>query len=858
MESLEGQFIGRYEILELLGEGGMARVYKALDTRLERPVAVKVIRKENFSPLIMVHVLKRFEREAKSLAQLSHPNIVKVIDYGEYQNAPYLVLEYLSGGTLKSRLGEQIPYQQAALFLLPIARALSYAHQRGVIHRDIKPSNILISESGEPMLADFGLVKILESSGKESLTSSGVAVGTPEYMAPEQGLGLSIDSRSDIYALGVVYFEMVTGNKPFAADTPMAILLKHVSEPLPRPKLLVPSLSDLAEQVLITALAKDPSDRYQEMEAFASALSMLASNQKTTPYPGSEVQIVNKSSSEIHDEKIAITPVRLVSNGDESKIQVRINRLESVIAESITAEDFDDIDSMLFKLETLGERGKQAAQRLRAEIIKARHASRQRDEKIDRLKKEIQQGIETEDFTQSEALLQSLVSLGPRGQDQAAALKGALDSARQQAVQRKAEVYRLTTLVERQVADEAWELVNQTLNQLKYLGAEGRTVADRWEAELKKVQQQSEQKGKEIARLLDSAERALTREDFKYAENLAVDLENLGEGGRQAAAGVRQGIQRQKDQAKQQEIEIARKVSQVKETIHAANFSQAEKLIASLKSGDPKAQLQAQHLETELNQAGRDAVASLADQPANSASKASSAPPQAYPAPYTAQEIIAKGGAAIPFFRRRWFLGVMILVVLGLCISSITILAVFLPPLLTPKTTPADGISAAGSALTATEEAVIALADMKPTIQPIETITPSPTKLPHTATSIPSSTETFTPSPTPKPVFEVKINIAAVNIRSGPGTVYSIIANRQLEDILEAVGRSAAGDWLVIILDAKTTGWISTKVIDFSLDASQLPIVSAPPTPVIMPTKPTTKDENQPQQPPPIWTVPPP
>ena len=165
MSNLIGQNLGRYQILELIGEGGMATVYKAHDTHLEREVAIKIIRREAFPPDQLDTILKRFEREAKALGGLSHPNIVGVIDYGEYEGSPYLVMVYLSGGTLKDRLGKPMPWRDAVRLLIPIARALEYTHEHNIINRDIKPSNILMTEKGQPMLTDFGLVKIFEDKG---------------------------------------------------------------------------------------------------------------------------------------------------------------------------------------------------------------------------------------------------------------------------------------------------------------------------------------------------------------------------------------------------------------------------------------------------------------------------------------------------------------------------------------------------------------------------------------------------------------------------------------------------------------------------------------------------------------------
>lgn len=276
MSSLIGQSLGRYHILDQLGVGGMATVYKAYDTRLERDVAIKIIRTDQFAPAMLERILKRFEREAKSLARLSHPNIVKVLDYGDYESSPYLVLEYLAGGTLKQRLGKPVPYQDAVRVLLPIAHALAYAHQQGIIHRDIKPSNILITTSGEPMLTDFGIAKLLEADEGQTLTATGVGIGTPEYMSPEQGMGREVDARADVYSLGIVFYELVTGHKPYVADTPMAVVLKHITDPLPRPQRFVPGLPESVEKVLLKALAKEPQNRYLTMDAFIESLERLA------------------------------------------------------------------------------------------------------------------------------------------------------------------------------------------------------------------------------------------------------------------------------------------------------------------------------------------------------------------------------------------------------------------------------------------------------------------------------------------------------------------------------------------------------------------------------------------------------
>lgn len=277
MPNLVGQELGRYRLVELLGRGGMATVYKAFDSRLERYVAVKVIDSRLDDPSF----LKRFEREAKSLARLSHTNIVKVHDYGEENGLPYLVMEFVPSGSLKSLLGKPMPYQKAIGLLLPIARALQYAHKLGIVHRDVKPGNILIDAAGQPMLSDFGIAKMMEAPDSTSLTGTGVGIGTPEYMAPEQGQGVGVDQRADIYALGIVLCELITGRTPYQADTPMAVVLKHMLDPLPPISQLAEGIPPEVEAVIHKALAKRPEDRYQDMGEFASCLEELLQRTKT-------------------------------------------------------------------------------------------------------------------------------------------------------------------------------------------------------------------------------------------------------------------------------------------------------------------------------------------------------------------------------------------------------------------------------------------------------------------------------------------------------------------------------------------------------------------------------------------------
>lgn len=241
---------------------------------LEREVAIKIIRSGAFPTDSLHEILKRFEREAKSLAKLSHPNIVKVYDYGEHEGEPYLVMEYLAGGTLKKTLDKPSPWRDALRLILPVARGVAYAHQRGVLHRDIKPANVLITDAGEPMLSDFGIAKVFSGDQSTALTGSGMAIGTPDYMAPEQWTGTT-SPQSDLYSLAIVLYELVTGRKPYKADTPAELLIKQATEPVPNPRQFAADLPESIEQILVKALEREPKYRFQDVGSFISALEKL-------------------------------------------------------------------------------------------------------------------------------------------------------------------------------------------------------------------------------------------------------------------------------------------------------------------------------------------------------------------------------------------------------------------------------------------------------------------------------------------------------------------------------------------------------------------------------------------------------
>ncbi len=289
MDSLVGQSLGQYQVEHVIGVGGMANVYKAYQRSLDRYVAIKAIPMQpanSHDP----GFLARFTNEARLIAKLSHPNIVTVHDYGEDRAWAYIVMEYIAGGTLRDRMAKAEAARQR-LELAPtldlIAQAalgLDHAHQHGVIHRDVKPGNMLLRAEDQLLLSDFGIAAILEASAGYAL---GNGAGTPQYMAPEQGTPNGIvDARTDIYSLGVVLFQCVTGQLPFNADTPMGIINQHLHSPVPRPAQLAPGLPPRVEQIILRAMEKQPGGRYQRAREMADHLREAAAEaRRLAPAP---------------------------------------------------------------------------------------------------------------------------------------------------------------------------------------------------------------------------------------------------------------------------------------------------------------------------------------------------------------------------------------------------------------------------------------------------------------------------------------------------------------------------------------------------------------------------------------------
>ncbi len=259
----------RYELEQLVGEGGMSSVYRAHDTVLERRVAIKVLHEHYSSD---PEYVERFRREARAIARLAHPNVVTVIDRGEWDGRQFIVFEHVAGENLKAEIERvgALPVRRALVLSIQIARALAYAHELEIVHRDVKPHNILLDPGGAAKVTDFGIARTLDV--EEALTQTGTVLGTGQYLSPEQANGERGDERSDQYSLGVVIFELLTGEVPYTGGSLMAIAMRHVNDPVPSVRERRPEVPARLDSVVACAMAKSPEDRFPSMPAMVASL----------------------------------------------------------------------------------------------------------------------------------------------------------------------------------------------------------------------------------------------------------------------------------------------------------------------------------------------------------------------------------------------------------------------------------------------------------------------------------------------------------------------------------------------------------------------------------------------------------
>jgi serine/threonine-protein kinase len=288
MANLAGKTLGNYEVIERVGRGGMAEVYKGYHPKLDRHVAIKILHGflqegEDF--------LARFEREAKAVASLRHENIIQIHDFDVYDDNYYMVMEYVDGDTLTDKLKKlsktklKMQLDEVLSITQQMAKALSYAHKRGIIHRDLKPSNILIDNDGQTFLTDFGIAKIASTT---QFTSTGALIGTPSYMSPEQCKGMDLTHVSDLYSLGIILYEMLTGEVPYDSETPLSVLQKHITEPIPSLYEHRVDLPSSFEKIISTALAKEPEDRFQTADEISKALAKAIDEVESVEEPAKE------------------------------------------------------------------------------------------------------------------------------------------------------------------------------------------------------------------------------------------------------------------------------------------------------------------------------------------------------------------------------------------------------------------------------------------------------------------------------------------------------------------------------------------------------------------------------------------
>ena len=329
-----GENIGPYRIVEQLGQGGMATVYKAYHASLDRYVALKALHPAFNEDKTFA---ARFQREARVVAKLEHPNIVPIYDYAEHEGRPYLVMKYIEGDTLKARLNQgPLSSEEINQIVDSVGSALAYAHKQGILHRDIKPSNVLVSPDGQIYLADFGLARIAQSG--ESTLSSDMIMGTPQYISPEQAMGKKdLDARTDLYSFGVMLYEMVVGQVPFNADTPFSVIHDHIYTPLPLPHTVNPKVPETVERVLLKALAKEREDRYEDVAVLVEAFKD-AWEEAGVPMQGTLVRLSQALKPAIVKTPSSVAPTKLSEQAQQPAhaAELKVSHTPKTMSASLT------------------------------------------------------------------------------------------------------------------------------------------------------------------------------------------------------------------------------------------------------------------------------------------------------------------------------------------------------------------------------------------------------------------------------------------------------------------------------------------------------------------------------------------
>jgi class 3 adenylate cyclase/tetratricopeptide (TPR) repeat protein len=365
-----GERIGSYEVLEEIGRGGMATVYRARQASVDRDVAIKAIRGGIASD---PEAVQRFQREARLIARLEHPHILPIYDFDGAHDPPYLVMRYMDSGTLEDVMEQGLlPHDEVAYLMRQVCSALDYAHRQGIVHRDVKPSNIMIDQQGNAFVSDLGIARIAAEAGGRQITATGAIIGTPDYMSPEQAQGRDdVDARADIYALGAMLYQMLCGEVPYVADSPMNVLMKHIHEPLPPLREKNPTVPPQAQAVVHKAMAKDRQERYADVlelsRALNEALGGTATAEPARLREAAGTSIIRRSGGRRKTTGVATTPseqnrqvtalyanaaeyaslVDGVAGGEASRRAMTAlhGALDSIIAEShgkvLTASDSD-------------------------------------------------------------------------------------------------------------------------------------------------------------------------------------------------------------------------------------------------------------------------------------------------------------------------------------------------------------------------------------------------------------------------------------------------------------------------------------------------------------------------------------